>query len=493
MKSYRHAHPVDIVLSVSRFLGLLIFPALRALYSLLFTMDHLIDWLRGAWLDLIVIFLIVGLGFIRWYGREYRLEKTGIQYRQGIFFVKTQLVPFEKLSVVTKESLFYLMPLRAVYVCADTDGGSPRSYDFSMLLKKDEAQTLVERCRVRQKRSMERVYLPKNRNIAILSLIASNSLGGVLFLSTLFSGAGKVFGRNIEREVFDQITTVTQVLVRGIPPVAAIIGLTILGGWSVSFLKNLVRNLRFSAARRGAYLRIESGLFSRRLYDLTVARINLIEIQQNLFTKALGLYTVFLHANGYGKKKDELSVLMPSCDRASFRDNLRLLLPEFSRCKPTVRPRVRYLTRFLFPPAAWIGAVTCVWIVVWRWVPDLRSTVLFLWIMSEIPCVWYLIVKLVSFFHNGIGVQQGVYTLQYTFLYRFKTVIVPAQRIVSIQIKRSFTQFFSGCCDVVIDTFSEGKKRHVIPNLPLCEAQEILHCTNLPEPILLRKEKTPSV
>ena len=137
--------------------------------------------------------------------------------------------------------------------------------------------------------------------------------------------------------------------------------------------------------------------------------------------------------------------------------------------------------------------MTCAWVVVWRWIPDLRSTVLFLWIMSSIPCVWYLIVKLVSFFHNGIGVQQGVYTLQYTFLYRFKTVIVPAQRIVSVQIKRSFTQFFSGCCDVVIDTFSEGKKRHVIPNLPLREAQEILHCTNLPEPILLRKEKTPSV
>lgn len=492
MKSYHRAHPVDIVLSVPRFLGLLIFPALRALHSLLFTANHFIDWLRGAWFDLIVILLIVGLGFFRWYGRGYCLERTGIRYRQGIVFAKTQLVPFEKLSLVTKESLFYLIPLRAVYVCADTDGGGARSYDFSMLLKKDEAQMIVDRCRIQRKKSMERVYLPKNRNIAILSLIASNSLGGVLFLSTLFSGTGKVLGRSVEREVFDQITNVTQALLRGIPPAAAIIGLTILGGWSVSFLKNLVHNLRFSAARCGAYLRIESGLFSRRLYDLTVARINLIEIQQNLFTKAWGLYTVFLHANGYGKKKDELSVLMPSCDRRSFCDNLRLLLPEFSRCKPTVRPRTRYLRRFLFAPIMWICAVTGGWAVVWQWVPNLRSTVLFLWIMSEIPCALYLIVKIVSFFHNGIGVQNGVYTLQYTFLYRIKTVIVPAERIVGVQINRSFTQFFSGCCDVVIDTFSEGRKRHVISNLPLHEAQEILHCENIPEPVLLRKEKAPS-
>lgn len=491
MKEYAHAHPIDILLSVSRFLGLLIFPVLRAIYSLLFTTNLLIDWLRGTWFDLLIILLIIGLGFIRWQRRGYRLEESGIRWKRGIFFVQTQLIPYEKLSVVAKERLFYLMPLRAVYVSADTDGGDAHSSDFSMLLKKKEADPLVEKCRALrdQPQKIERVYLPKNRNIAILSLIASNSLGGVLFLSTLFSGAGKVLGRNIEREVFDQLTTVTGWLLQGIPPVAAMVGLLILGGWCMSFLVNLIRHLRFSAARRGNWLRIESGLISRRLYDITVSRINLVEMQQNVFTKALGLYSVFLHANGYGKKKDELSVLMPSCDREEFQNNLRLLLPEFSLCRATVKPRVRYLSRFLIPPAAWIGGVSLFWWIVWRLVPDLHSTLLFLWLMSEVPCVWYLIVKIVSFFHTGIGVKNGVYTLRYTFLYRFKTVIVPRERIVSIQVKRSCMQFISGCCDVVIDTFSEGKKRHVIPNIPLYEAQQILKCTDLPEPILLRKEK----
>lgn len=148
MKEYAHAHPIDILLSVSRFLGLLIFPVLRAIYSLLFTTNLLIDWLRGAWFDLLIILLIIGLGFIRWQRRGYRLEESGIRWKRGIFFVQTQLIPYEKLSVVAKERLFYLMPLRAVYVSADTDGGDAHSSDFSMLLKKKEADPLVEKCRV---------------------------------------------------------------------------------------------------------------------------------------------------------------------------------------------------------------------------------------------------------------------------------------------------------------------------------------------------------
>ena len=79
MKEYAHAHPIDILLSVSRFLGLLIFPVLRAIYSLLFTTNLLIDWLRGAWFDLLIILLIIGLGFIRWQRRGYRLEESGIR------------------------------------------------------------------------------------------------------------------------------------------------------------------------------------------------------------------------------------------------------------------------------------------------------------------------------------------------------------------------------------------------------------------------------
>ena len=125
-----------------------------------------------------------------------------------------------------------------------------------------------------------------------------------------------------------QLTNLATLLAFGIPPLAAIIAFVILGGWLVSFLMNLVRHLRFSVTRQGGRLSVQSGLFTRREYFIAIKRINLIELRQTLITKLFGFYTAFIHANGYGKKKDELSVLMPASDSLDLAPNMKLLLPE---------------------------------------------------------------------------------------------------------------------------------------------------------------------
>ena len=104
MNRYRHAHPIDIFLSTARFLGLLIFPLLRAAYSLLFTMDRLYDWLAGAWFDILTVLLIIGLGMLRWYRMTYRLEPHGIRVRQGIFLSRERYIPYKRLSVTSAEA-----------------------------------------------------------------------------------------------------------------------------------------------------------------------------------------------------------------------------------------------------------------------------------------------------------------------------------------------------------------------------------------------------
>lgn len=488
MTRFRHAHPIDIFLSTARFLGLLIFPLLRAAYSLLFTMDRLYDWLAGAWLDILTVLLIIGLGILRWYRMAYRLEPHGIRVRQGIFISRERFIPYERLSVTSAESPWYLVPIHAVHLSADTDGGFPNEADFSMTVQRKEFLPFLKQCRTPfwNNEEIRRVYLPSNLNIAVLSFIASNSLTGVLFCATFISGIGKVLGTSFERELMTHITTAMQLLAFGIPPIAAILAFTILGGWLISFLRNLVRHLRFSAVRQGGLLEIRSGLFTRRVFDITVRRINLVEAHQNLLTKTIGLYSTFIHANGYGKKKDELSVLMPSCDKAELHGNLALLLPEFPLCKPTIRPKLRYLSRFLIPPLSLIAAVGILWFGAWYFFPSIHSIILYLGIMVLIPCVWFLLAKTVSFFHTGIGVRDHVFTLRYSYGLRFKTVSVPAERIVRIDVRQSVFQLTSGCCDVVFYTFSEGSKRHIVPNVSCKEAAELLNNQELPVPVLRR-------
>lgn len=473
---YKHSHAINILEHTTKFLVLLVFPLARALFVSLTSKNGFYNWLQGAWFDITVIAVIFLLGLFAWYKYVYYLSDSGIYIRQGIMLPKYRYIPYRKLSVVTIERTFYLIPFRAVRVRADTDGGSPTNPDFSITMYKKDVEDFIRLTKAPfvNYGDLKRVYMPKNMNIAILSFITSNSLTGVLFAYAFISGTGKVIGGEFESSMMQQLTSFASELAKGIPPVAAMLGFVLLGGWLLSFLINLVRHLRFFVARQSGSLQIQGGVVTRREYLIAVKRINLIEMRQTLLTKLFGFYTVFIHSNGYGKKKDELSVLMPSGEGYDLARNLELLLPEIPVCRPTVRPRIRYLSRFLIPPISWIGGVIVGWFVAY-WIFDAFSDVIvYFGIMAVIPCVWYLVVKLVSYFHTGVGISDSAYTFCYTYGYRIKTVAVPKKRVVKLTIRRSLFQVMAGCCDLVILTYSEGKKRHVVPNVNFEEAKQIM-------------------
>lgn len=470
---YKRSHPINIIEHTSKYLLLLIFPILRAL---LFTNTSLYVWLRGAWFDILVVAVIVGLGIWAWVRYVYCLANDGIYIKKGIVISKVRFIPYKKLSVLSIEKPFFLLPFGAVRVNADTDGGMPTTPDFMITVNKRELDFFKDKATspFLMPGEIKRVYLPKNFYIAILSFVVSNTLTGVLFVSTLLSGAGTVFGNEVEEVMKGQFTAVVQKLAVGVPPAAALLAVILFGGWLVSFLLNLIRHLRFSAIRQGGLLIVKSGLITRRENHLTVKRINLIELRQTFVTKLFGFYTAFIHCNGYGKRKDELSILMPAGERHDIQQSIRMLLPEIPVCKPTIRPRLRYLSRFLIPPISWVLGVLAVWILGAVLLPEAGQMIFFMGIMAEIPCIWYLLVKIMSYFHTGVGYSDEVYTFSYTYGYRIKTVAVPRYRIVRLTVRRSLFQVMTGCCDLVILTYSEGRKRHVVPNLNYEEAKKMM-------------------
>ena len=480
---YKHSHAINIIEHSKKYLTLLVFPALRALFITLEAVFvgnmGLYEWVAGAWFDLVTLAIILSLGVWAWYQYVYRLTDEGIDIKKGVILPKYRYIPYQKLSVVYIERPFHLIPFKAVRIHADTDGGNPSIADFEITVYTKQVNEIVRQVNAPfiNQSEIKRVYLPKNFYIAVLSFLSSNSLTGVLFTVTLISGAGVVLGSEFENQVVEQLTTVASIIAVGVPPIAAVIGFVILGGWAVSFISNLVRHLRFSATRQSNSLFIQGGLITRREYYITVSRINLIELRQSLMTKMFGLYTAFIHANGYGKRKDELSVLIPSGGGRELTQNMQLLLPEIPICKTTLKPKKRFLSRFLIPPVWCVIIVSLLWLVAWVLFPMFSDITLYLGAMAELPCLWYLGVKIVSYFHTGVGESKTAYTLCYTYGYKIKTVAVPKNRIVLFTIRRSLFQMMSGCCDLVILTYSEGKKRHVVPNLDFEDAKKMMDAT----------------
>ena len=141
----------------------------------------------------------------------------------------------------------------------------------------------------------------------------------MLFASTLISQTGRLLGQEAEERLITGLTRLMQVLAFGLPPLAAVLAMTLLGGWLLDFVKNLIRHLGFTATRDGERLQVRVGVLTVREYGLSVEKINYLQLRQSLLTRLLGYCSVMINCTGYGKEKNELAVLLPAADQRSHR------------------------------------------------------------------------------------------------------------------------------------------------------------------------------
>lgn len=481
---YNRSHPINILEKTSKFFILLILPVLRAIISGvkaiiagdISLVQWFYDWASGSWFDILTIFLIFFLGFSSWFRYVYRLDDDGILIRQGLFFSRYRFISYQKISVITIENIYYLRPFKASKLSADTDGGGVRNSDFEITMhrkKVDELINLTKNAIVR-KNTLKKVYLPKNFHIAVLSFLSSNSLTGVLFVYAFVTGASKIFGQEVEDMFVEQITMYASFFASDrMSLMSAMLTFIIIFGWLISFSKNLIRHLKFTAIRQGGLISIESGVVTKYKYYIATKRINLVELKQNVITKIFGLYTTLIHSNGYGKKKDELSILMPAGSNRDITENLGLLVPEIPFSPKIIKPKLKYIKRILLMPTFLIFATIFLTREFLKYYTNFSNFITYVGAMITLGFICFFIVRVISFFHSGIGVDNKSFTLYYTKGVQILTVAVPKKRIVKTQIKRTFFQLMAGSCDIVFYTSSEGTVRHKVANMNFNEAKHI--------------------
>lgn len=473
----RRSHPINILENTSRYLILLLFPVLRALLT---SGDGIYAWLQGAWMDLCILGLILILAIYRWYVYTFYFDKKGIYITKGAIIRQKRYLPFEELTAVSVEAPWYYYPIKTVRLKADTDGGNPRAADFAITTDKDTAEKIIafSKRKLEIKKGIRRFYIPGNLYIAIFSLLTSNSITGVLYFATSISQAGNLFGKEFEQRIVTGFTKVANILAFGLPPAAAIIGYAVLGFWFLSFVINLLKHLRFEASRQGDSLEVKAGLFTRRRYAIAVNRINYLLIRQSLLSKLFGFFIVMIQCTGYGKAKNEMSVLMPSGEETELKSNLAILLPDIPLIERKIKPKLVNLSRFLIPPLTLIGAVLAVGLLGVHYFPGFRSSMLFLLVIAEIPCVWWLVVKIFSYCFTGIGCDEDTVTLYYTFGYQVITSSIPKEKISKIEISQTLFQISTKCCDVTFYAYAEGRKKQKILNMNLTEVRELLQLSD---------------
>ena len=115
-----------------------------------------------------------------------------------------------------------------------------------------------------------------------------------------------------------------------------------------------------------------------------------------------------------------------------------------------------------------------IWRTAYRWLPSLRELVIFLGIMLLIPSVWWLLVRVLSFFHTGIGLRENIFTFRAVSGYRVLTVVCRADKIDKLTVTQNIFQKRNHCADLYIWLRSEKHTCLLVGNLSLDDVSAFL-------------------
>lgn len=480
---FSRTHPIAIFFYLYRFLYLLLFPLLRGVVSVL--TGGLLDWLAGAWMDILIILLMVGLAVLKWSIFQYSFNKNGLNYTEGIFFRQEGFIPMKRICTLSTQQPFWMVPLKIKKLRVDTLALSPNKADLILYLSSAAAdQIMALRRRPSLKYpgknggSVKAECRPRLLDIVFLSLFTSNSFIGILFISAFISQSGKILGNHLSEFLISVLSNLARQLTGGLaplsalltfafrlPPIATGIAMVLLGGWLIAFLLTLLQTQKLHTSRTKNALHIKGGVLVRKEYSIYMRDLSFIDVRQSLMTRCFRLYSVFLSAIGTGKERSDISALIPFSSRKRCEAQLRLLLPEYVLTPRMLRPNGGAIMKFLIDPL-WPCILVPVLTFLGSWLlPMWGELIRFAGLMLSFPAFWFLGVRLMDFLSSGLSRSGDYYTMRYSNLYYLHTVVFSREHIALVNVRQSILQRGDNKCDLVVSTRSEGSNTHHIRNL----------------------------
>lgn len=459
----RREHPATIA---GRYYLLLLLPLIRGVPYIRLP-NGFPRWWEGIWLDGATLLLVFAISVAAWRRRSYDLTPDRLRRCRGLVWRRTTLIPLRGVTTLTVERPLWMRLLKAARVSADTDGGSHRSADVQMTLWRPQAALFLPE-------SEGGVYLDTRAwRIWLLSLLSSDSLGGLLLLTAALRQSSELLGESIRHRVMDNLETVAET-VRIIPRTAALLVLIIAISWCVGTARHLLRHLPFVRCRRQDTLTIYMGRLTRRIHCCAVEAIHYADIRQTLVAYLLNIYTVYISCTGYGKDKRTLAVVIPPCGKRRLAVEWEALLPHLPTAAVTARPAKGAPWRALRPPLFFLLLSPLLGQVVGRVQPLWWEVATYLSLMALLPCLWWGAVRVAALRVTGLGYAEGCYHLCYTHRLSLHRVTLPTDKVAAVSLRQSPSQRRHGTCDVCLYSHHEFCRPHRVRHLKYNEVQELL-------------------
>lgn len=471
-----HEHPLKILKNSEKNIWLLIFPLIRGIHSFTLDFNALYTWVRGAWFDILVILGIILFGFFRWHFTWINFDRKNIVLISGVFVNKEIKMPYKNISSVTTEETFYIRPFKAVKVNIDTCAGAWGKSDMSLFLKKEQVKQLQQRIPGSKQKGETNVRInPKWYEIVFFSFVFSSSLSGIVYIVAFLLQSRNIAMDIIENELEDFIEFANSLAAKialGIPPTAVALALIILITWLLSFISNMFRYAKFTMSKGRRILKVDMGILTKRHIYLVPDKINYVDLRQSVIMKFCKAVSVNISCSGYGNKKNELPVLLPV--QTPYRSNETLDMLGFGKyvTKNRIKPKMA-LFSYIWIPLVLTLLIIVAAIFIYYFFESFSRIVVFFAIMAAIPCIWFLIAKIVACFTSGVSIENNFCCVRFSKGFTFHTILADKEKIAKLQIIQNPIDKKTGRCKLDFYLGSELPKKNRIKGIRIEDAKKI--------------------
>lgn len=462
-------HPIKLLSYTTRYFWLLIIPLARSLYSLSLDVNKWRSWIEGAWLDLVVLGAIICFAWLRWMCIYFSFDNEKIIVTKGLIAERKTTVLYSEISTISITQHFFYRLFGACTVQIGTDSGFMDKADISIVMTKSSADKLYTHLKNSKAKGLLYSLSPNKLRLWVFSLLFSSTLSGAVLAVALLLETSQMIDREIEaRIILDTLTEAANRFGQYVPPIAAGVAIVIGVAWAISFVSNIFSFWDHVITKSKDSIYTKSGLFIKNRNIISLAKINCLELRQNLLARIFGVSTVNIHACGFGtKSRSESSVLLPITTKKDIRGMLKEVFPEYPRPKITLKSDLKSYMGFYFWPIVWALIPPVALWVMYHFLPTWYNVFEPAALIAEIPALWLATVKTYSMFATGIGFNDGYLTMCYSRLFTFRTAVAPKEKIAKIVVRQSPFQMLKGTCSVRIYTASDIKTSHYIYGLRL--------------------------
>ncbi|MBQ6816460.1 MAG: PH domain-containing protein [Clostridia bacterium] len=451
------AHPIMIFYYLKPFWFVLIIPLIKAIVSAVIKAEVNNVLLNELFISVVLITYSV----IKWKKLKINISSDFIEIYLGVVRRRYANIPINKISTIetTKSPLDYIFGTQKVKI--NTEAGKQGSADFWFKLNVGDVKKVTEL--YPEKVTPKTIKFSAVR-VAVMAATSSSAFTGIVLVVPIINQAVRLLGTAVTDLLLDRINKIGQLFSKFMPPVVNTVTVVFLISYFIAFLISFFKSVNFKVVFAGKKTGVFSGLLVLRKVLFNTKSVNSVCIEQTPLMRFFARYLLRVGIGGYGNRKGDRAVVVPSAKRDEVHELFSVLFPKFEPADNKIKPHKNTRWRFYYLPTLFLAVSVILYLVLSYSFPVFKGLISFGFIVTACVLAYYYSLAEYNTKHSCISVAPVIYA-NYTRWSATREMFCEHNRIGIIHITRWPVDKRKNTCNVRLTVRSEAAESITVKHI----------------------------